>query len=831
VPRPVAVAPLRRYLGRVESWAIGSIAGWAWDRDRPDAPVELALYDGDELIVRWSAEAFRRDLLENGVGNGRHAFAISFPESLLYHERHIFRVKVFGTDSELEGSPHVYRQSVPVLDWNSFTAIADSLGQRIAATEEIETVRGAVGMLFGLLGEALPKFQALQGSQPAADEIVDLAQSYSSQIGALLSELRRKYPRVTLPTSDAPVVSVIIPVYGKFAYTYQCLRSIAASPPQVPFEVIVVDDCSVDETVFLPAMADGVRYQRAERNGGFIASCNLGASLARGRYLHFFNNDTEVKPGWLDELHRTFADEPRAGLVGSKLIYPDGKLQEAGGIIWRLGDAWNYGRGQDPAHPHANYRRQVDYCSGASIMIPADLFNSFGGFDAIYKPAYYEDTDLAFKVAKAGRRVYYQPLSVIVHHEGVSSGTDVKTGVKRYQVRNSRVFFERWKDVLAAHRLNGEAPQLEKDRGVKGRALFIDETTPTPREDAGSQVAVSHMRLLQELGYHVTFVPADNMAHLGGITEDLQRHGVETLHAPYYWSLEEVLRKRAEEFDLVYIHRYVNAFKYLAVVRTLAPRAKVIYCVADLHSLRLERQAAIEGTPALKAEAAEVKAREYQSLRGVDCAIVHSAVEAELLARELPEAKVAVVPWTVEPAPAPTPFAERRNLAFVGGYGHPPNADAVEFFAREVLPPLVRLVPDIKFLVVGSKLPERLRALAGPNVEIVGHVADLGPLFAGLKLSVAPMRYGAGIKGKILTSLAYGVPCVATPVSAEGMGLTDGTDIAVAKDANAMATAIAKLYGDETLWRARSEAGLRYIVKSFSFAANLERFSQIFKQL
>src|SRR5262249_37682038 len=148
--------------------------------------------------------------------------------------------------------------------------------------------------------------------------------------------------------------------------------------------------------------------------------------------------------------------------------------------------------------------------------------------------------------------------------------------------------------------------------GIIGRALFIDETTPTPQEDAGSNVAISHMRILQDLGYHVTFVPADNMANLGTITRDLQRIGIECLYAPYYWSVEEVLRKRAEEFDLVYIHRYVNAFKYLAVLRSLAPRSKLIYCVADLHSLRLERQAEIEDSPAMRTEAAEVRVREYQ---------------------------------------------------------------------------------------------------------------------------------------------------------------------------------------------------------------------------
>jgi glycosyltransferase involved in cell wall biosynthesis len=460
-------------------------------------------------------------------------------------------------------------------------------------------------------------------------------------------------------------------------------------------------------------------------------------------------------------------------------------------------------------------------------MVPSDLFRSFGGFDAIYKPAYYEDTDLAFKLRQAGRRVYYQPLSVIVHHEGVSSGTDVKSGVKRYQARNNRLFFDRWKHALAGHRLNGEAPHLEKDRGIIGRALYVDETTPTPQEDAGSNVAISHMRILQELGYHVTFVPADNMANLGGITRDLQRMGMECLYAPYYWSLEEVLRKRGEEFDLVYLHRYINAFKYLAVLRSLAPRAKILHCVADLHSLRLERQAGIANTAEIQAEAARVRAREYQAIRDADCTIVHSKVEADLLRRELPDANVALIPWVVEPMPAPTPFGERKNIAFIGGYRHPPNVDAVEFFAGEVLPPLLQLIPDVKLLVIGSNMPESVRRLAGPHVEVLGFIPDLKPVLAGLKLTVAPMRYGAGIKGKILASLAHGVPCVANSLSAEGMGLTDGVDIGIAEAPNAIAAAIAELYCDEALWRARSEAGLRYIQAGFAMPAVMAKMRNV----
>ncbi|NOT96983.1 MAG: glycosyltransferase family 2 protein, partial [Nitrospira sp.] len=222
----------------------------------------------------------------------------------------------------------------------------------------------------------------------------------------------------------APTVSIIIPVFNKPLYTYTCLRSILTSKPNQSYEVIVVDDASRDDTGEMLRAIQGIRVIRHKDNQGFIRSCNAGANIARGRYILFLNNDTIVEMNWLDELVRTFLTFPLAGLVGAKLIYPNGKLQEAGGVIWNDGSGWNYGRYDDPDKPEYSYLREVDYCSGACIMLPRELFWAVGGFDELFAPAYGEDSDLAFKVRQAGRKVLYQPESEVIHFEGVSSGTD-----------------------------------------------------------------------------------------------------------------------------------------------------------------------------------------------------------------------------------------------------------------------------------------------------------------------------------------------------------------------------------------------------------------------
>ncbi|MGF1493846.1 MAG: tetratricopeptide repeat protein [Microcoleaceae cyanobacterium] len=342
---------------------------------------------------------------------------------------------------------------------------------------------------------------------------------------------------LSLPTSKTPTISIIIPVYNQILHTYNCLRSIAATMDgSIPYEVIVMDDHSKDHTQEVLAQIQGVQSVFNEQNLGFIGSCNRGASLAKGQYLFFLNNDTVVMPSCFEELLETFRLFPRAGLVGAKFLYPNGMLQEAGGIIWQDGSAWNYGRQDHPNKPEYCYLREVDYCSGAGIMIPRELWNQIGGFDVRLKPAYYEDTDLAFEVRQAGYQVLYQPLAQIIHFEGISSGTDLTKGMKQYQVVNHQKFLDKWAAVLQGHRPNAVEPYLERERPVQQRLLMIDARMLTPDQDSGSLTACNLIKIFQALGYKVTFAP-DNLMYVSKYTEDLQRIGVECLYCSHVSSM------------------------------------------------------------------------------------------------------------------------------------------------------------------------------------------------------------------------------------------------------------------------------------------------------
>lgn len=619
-----------------------------------------------------------------------------------------------------------------------------------------------------------------------------------------------------MASAAQPQVSLIIPVYGAWAHTLACLRALAEHPPLIPFEVIVVDDASPDDSLQLLRQIEGIRVHARSENGGFIAACNDGAGLAQGEHLVFLNNDTVPQPGWLDALLATFAQHPEAGLVGAQLVYPNGRLQEAGAVVFADGSAWNYGRLDDPARCQYNYLRDADYLSGAAIAIPHALFEQLGGFDTRYAPAYYEDTDLAFAVRAAGKRVLYQPAAVVVHDEGSSAGTDLSCGPKAAQVRNRAVFAGKWQAALATQPAAGSIPTPGLLHRQQRQVLIIDALTPQPDRDSGSLRLRNIIQVLIEEGAHVLFVPANRSAN-GDYTRALQAMGVEVWYAPSMPRWPAWLREHGPRLHAVMTCRHYVASELFPLLRKFAPQARLIFDTVDLHYLREQRAAQLRGDAAGLRAAELTRKAELGLIARADVSVVVSHIERALLVQELPNAQVQVLSNVHAPAPAGPGRAERADLLFVGGFRHPPNVDAVHWFVADVLPLIHARRPDIALHCIGADVPDSIAALSGTaGVRIHGHVPDLQRWLDACLVSVAPLRFGAGVKGKINQAMAHGLPVVATHCAVEGMHLQDGSDVLVASDANAFAQAVIRLHDDTALWEQLAANGRANVAQHFS---------------
>jgi O-antigen biosynthesis protein len=628
-------------------------------------------------------------------------------------------------------------------------------------------------------------------------------------------------------------VSIVVPVFNKWPVTDACLRSIesAAASSNLAAEILLGDDASTDETSTAWARYSSarwpVRHLRSESNVGFLRNVNRAAGEARGEYLCLLNNDVIVESGWLDTLVATLEQQPDVGAVGPLFLDRHGRILECGGMAHADGTARQLGHGQPVSDRRYRYLNDVDYVSAACLVTRTELFRALGGFDERYAPAFYEDTDLCLQLAERGMRVLVNPQVHIVHHEGTTHG--VAGGLKRYQQINRHKFLDRWSERLAAHH---PAPDANEDRVRTWRRQpaigFYYPRPLTPDMDSG---ALRLHRLMLELlrrRHHVLLVSPDDE---GPRLERLHAAGIETMRAA--WGGEQLhlqLLANGPPVAAVFCHSETEE-RFAKSYYELSPSTVRLLDTVDLAFLREARRAAValglrEEPRLTPASIGADGLAELAAARRSDMTLVVSSYERDLLIDSFftPPERVVIVSNIHEPDAELRPFGARDGFVFLAGFAHQPNVDAVVWLARHVWPLIRQRLPGARLDIYGSAMPRAVGALDDPasGVFVRGFARDHRAVLAGARVMLAPLRYGAGVKGKIGEALAVGTPVVTTPVGAEGMD-ESGVALGVAELPAGLAELAQRMHDDEDEWQRRSTAGLAVLRERFATDANVDR--------
>ncbi len=661
---------------------------------------------------------------------------------------------------------------------------------------------------------------------PELTEINSGIKSYIHQI---------KQAPITFSQNQQITFTIIIPVYEQFEMTCDCLRSLShLYSARTDLEIIIADDSKTTnyQENLSNLNARGVKISPNTTGvSGFLPNCNQASNESNGDYIIFLNNDTIILPNWLEGIERHLSDKNK--IVGSKLIYLDGALQEAGGGIFSDGSAINIGKLNQNDHPFYNFSRISDYISGASLCVERAWFQSSGMFDTRYSPAYYEDTDLCVRAKDEGYNVIYSSESKVIHLEGKSCGNDEtdESSIKHFQAINKEKFLKKWdlsSYLSPKHKFNDHA-LIHKRQTI----LVVCPYDVRTNQDSGRKRMYFIISILQTFYDVVVYASPDvNRSETSSHwVRDLNLKGIEVITRDTHNNLEALLADR--QFELVWVSWLISAESFSKHAHYLK-NYKWIYDTVDLHFLREARKnnLSLENTAAIKAQTCFNK--EINLLKKADKVIVVSSFEQNLLQDQFSIDSEVLGNIEKHISRSSTPFESKQNtIAFVGSFLHEPNVTSMELFLKTHWNKIVDLVPDITLKIIGNKADEYKKTWRKyPNIEIPGWVECVNEHIADCKLTIAPLLHGAGVKGKINQSLANGIPVLATPVAGEGMLDPSGDNCGIIiREFNEFSDSLKKILPDKLLLEKESQQGLKWVQELCGYDPAQQLIQSILKNL
>lgn len=619
---------------------------------------------------------------------------------------------------------------------------------------------------------------------------------------------------------DSPLVSLIIPSFGHVQDTLKCLTSIYLYYPKSSIEIIVSDDASNDPELIHLKNIKNIRYFEMEKNLGWLDHVNYLVAHSKGKYIYILNNDTELHFNSIDSLINVAENYKNIGAVGSKLLYPDGKLQEAGGIIWENGKAWNYGKFDNPDKPEYSYLREVDYCSGASLLVSKKNWDMLSGFDSRFAPAYYEDVDLCFRLREAGLKIIYQPLSLVTHSESATYGTDENSRKQDLLQKNYTKFQSKWRDVLFKnHEKYGKNISIARDRSHKNRSiLVIDHYVPESDMDGGSLSTLNIINSLIFCGWSVKFWP-DNLFPTYGYTTELQQMGVEVLYTPWVDDLEAWLKSNYS-IDYILLIRPSIAINHLDMLIQQFPEITILYYGVDLHFMRLSLEAKISENGFLKDEANKVEKIEKYIWNKVSCSFYPSEEEVQYVKDYNKKINVKKIPlFSFKEFKVSRCTPKNKDILFVGNFTHTPNISGMIWFLESVYPQIFSSHPTSKVLIAG---PGSLSSFSNyskhSNINLLGHVSNeqLEIIYENTRCVVVPLLAGAGVKMKTIQAICRGIPIVSTPIGVQGIAEADQF-IKISDNENEFAKNVIELLDNDDMCDQITQTQLKYAIANYSF--------------